>query len=209
MRLTRVVATTLVSLLLAALGLSRILARWGATAAERAADYPGEDLLSQPRWRATRAISIDAPPEKVWPWIAQIGHGRGGFLGGELLKVLATSTTPPASEILEEFQNLAVGDVIDATDQVYFTVVQVEPPNSLVFMSDRRNYVAQPWSSVHSINVMPEGEGGSRVVLRENADWASWVIGLNIQTTDFVKGLLFRNIMKALKQAAESTPEGF
>ena len=55
------------------------LLRWGATAAERSKSLPGDLLVPQANSSATRAITIDAPPERVWPWIVQIGQGRGGF----------------------------------------------------------------------------------------------------------------------------------
>jgi hypothetical protein len=53
--------------------------RWGATSAEVAATMPGDDLVQDTQFTATRAITIDAPPEDVWPWIQQVGFGRGGF----------------------------------------------------------------------------------------------------------------------------------
>src|ERR1035437_10048332 len=53
--------------------------RWSATSAELSKPLPGDDGVGQPMSGCTRAITIDAPPEKVWPWIAQIGQGRGGF----------------------------------------------------------------------------------------------------------------------------------
>src|SRR4051794_30418599 len=51
---------------------------WGATAAETTARLPGDELLDDPDLQSTRAISIDAPPEAVWPWLVQMGSGRGG-----------------------------------------------------------------------------------------------------------------------------------
>ncbi len=53
--------------------------RWGATPDEVALSLPGDDLVENPRLASTRAITIRATPDEVWPWIAQIGQGRGGF----------------------------------------------------------------------------------------------------------------------------------
>jgi hypothetical protein len=53
--------------------------RWGASATEASMTLPGDDTLTAPQAGWTNAISIDAPPEQVWPWIAQIGDTRGGF----------------------------------------------------------------------------------------------------------------------------------
>ncbi len=52
---------------------------WGATEAEVTADYPGDELITEPLIFWTHATTIDAPPEEVWPWIAQLGDRRGGF----------------------------------------------------------------------------------------------------------------------------------
>jgi hypothetical protein len=53
--------------------------RWGATDVEAAEPLPGDDRTPNPRVQSTRAVTIDAPPERVWPWLMQMGIGRGGF----------------------------------------------------------------------------------------------------------------------------------
>src|SRR5690349_6473826 len=57
----------------------RVHLRWGATDAEVTAPMPGDELVPEPSFSATRAITIDAPPEAVWPWLVQLGYGRAGF----------------------------------------------------------------------------------------------------------------------------------
>ena len=51
--------------------------RWGATEDEATGPMPGDDLVPKASFVATRALSIDAPPDRVWPWIVQVGYGRG------------------------------------------------------------------------------------------------------------------------------------
>ena len=70
--------------------------RWGATDAEVAAVMPGDDLEPKATVRATRAITIAAPPEAVWPWIVQIGFGRAGFYSYDLLDSLGR----PSAEVI-------------------------------------------------------------------------------------------------------------
>ena len=53
--------------------------RWGASEAEVAKFLPGDDLVPEPKLSATHAITIQAPISKVWPWLVQLGQGRGGF----------------------------------------------------------------------------------------------------------------------------------
>src|SRR5690349_4887838 len=51
---------------------------WGATAAEAAGPLPGDDLLPDPAVVTTRGVAVDAAPEDIWPWLVQMGSGRGG-----------------------------------------------------------------------------------------------------------------------------------
>ena len=62
--------------------------RWGATEEERDAALPGDDLIANPDLLATRAITMSAPADQIWPWIAQLGQGRGGFYSYDALENL-------------------------------------------------------------------------------------------------------------------------
>lgn len=53
--------------------------RWGATNTEVARSLPGDQLMTRPRFKATRAITIAARPEHIWPWLVQLGSGRAGW----------------------------------------------------------------------------------------------------------------------------------
>jgi hypothetical protein len=83
--------------------------RWGTTCAEIAAPMPGDDVVPRAQFNATRAISIGAPPERVWPWIVQLGYGRAGFYTYDLLD---NAGVPSADRIVDEYQNLKVGDLV-------------------------------------------------------------------------------------------------
>jgi hypothetical protein len=80
--------------------------RWGATRAEVAGPMRGDDRLSRVHLRATRAITVDVPPEEVWPWLVQVGCLRAGWYADDLLDNLAH---PSARRILPELQDLEVG----------------------------------------------------------------------------------------------------
>ena len=80
--------------------------RWGATPAEVAASLPGDELLAHAEYRSTRAITIDAPPEAVWPWLVQVGCRRGGFYSNDLLDNLGR---PSAERIVPGMQALEIG----------------------------------------------------------------------------------------------------
>ena len=86
--------------------------RWGATDEELTRPMPGDDLVKAPKLGYTRAITIEAPPEQVWPWLAQIGQGRGGFYSFDGLENLIGCDIHSTDQILPDHQHLAAGDVV-------------------------------------------------------------------------------------------------
>lgn len=85
------------------------LLRWGATQEEVAAPYPGADLVPEGERAGTMAVTIDAPPNQVWPWLVQIGWDRGGWYSWDHLD---NAGRPSAREVHPEWQDLAVGDYL-------------------------------------------------------------------------------------------------
>ncbi len=102
--------------------------RWGATDAEVAGEMPGDDLLEVAEFHPTRAITIEARPEEIWPWIVQIGFNRAGFYAYDLLDNLAR---PSAERIVPELQDINVGDWIPMSptvnDTTAFRIKSFEP----------------------------------------------------------------------------------
>ncbi|MGY4784673.1 hypothetical protein ACVH9Z_32870 [Rhodococcus opacus] len=117
--------------------LRRWRTRWGATDAEAAATLPGDELIPQARWGYTHAITIDASPEQVWPWIAQLGQGRGGFYSYEGLENLIGCHVHNVDTLVSEYQNIVVGEQIRLHPQAPpLTVSAVEPNFRLVLHGD-------------------------------------------------------------------------
>ncbi len=87
--------------------------RWGATPEELARVMPGDNLISTPTFFATRAITINARPGDIWPWLAQIGYNRAGFYGYDVIENLgAKQGIRSADRIIPELQHPATGDLI-------------------------------------------------------------------------------------------------
>ena len=82
---------------------------WGATAQEVRRVLPGDDLVPDPTFNATRAITIAAQPDHIWPWLLQVGVKRAGWYSYDLLDNLGR---PSAREIIPTLQQVAVGDVV-------------------------------------------------------------------------------------------------
>jgi hypothetical protein len=83
---------------------------WGARAGEVAMKLPGDELLPGAGLVTTRAITIDAPPDAIWPWLVQMGSGRGGAYTYDWIENLFGLNMHSAGEILPEFQDLKAGD---------------------------------------------------------------------------------------------------
>ncbi|CAG0998807.1 hypothetical protein ANRL4_02973 [Anaerolineae bacterium] len=87
--------------------------RWGATQAEIGQPMPGDELDTHPTFLATRAITIDATPREIWPWLVQMGYERAGFYGYDIIENLGSRQGPQSAErIVPELQNVKVGDEI-------------------------------------------------------------------------------------------------
>ena len=86
--------------------------RWGATDEERRKPLPGDELVADPVTTSTRAITVDAPVEAVWPLLAQIGQDRGGFYSYDWLENLAGCKMHNADRVHPERQQRVIGEVV-------------------------------------------------------------------------------------------------
>ena len=107
---------------------------WGATSEEVARPLPGDDLVLKPMFDATRAITINAPPDRVWPWLVQVGVTRAGWYSYDLLDNLGR---PSAQRIIPKFQHLAPGDVVPMSPDGKhgIEVHSLDAPTSMVWSS--------------------------------------------------------------------------
>ena len=113
--------------------LERFGRRSGATKDEARLPLPGDEVVARPLWASTRAITIDAPPEQVWPWIVQMGFPphRAGWYTPHWMDVAMWGDRPRSADyIVPELQDLKVGDTVpDSADySVYYEVEAVVPP---------------------------------------------------------------------------------
>jgi len=111
--------------------------RWGATAGEAGEPLPGDDRTPHPRVQSTRAVTIDAPPEQVWPWLMQMGIGRAGFYSHDWVERLMCRARyvegrHSAARIHPELPPLTVGDTVLMGAGAFAAVSEVEPYRHLV-----------------------------------------------------------------------------
>jgi hypothetical protein len=109
--------------------------RWGATNEEVTQPMPGDEEISQANYQSTRAIIIKARSASIWPWLVQMGQGRGGFYTYTWLENLAGLRISNADQILPEFQHLKVGDIIPLEPGGSgYRVASIEPNQLLVLV---------------------------------------------------------------------------
>jgi hypothetical protein len=111
--------------------------RWGATDAEVAAALPGDERVPDPEMTSTRAITIAAPADYIWPWIAQIGQTRGGFYSYTWLENAVGCRMRNADWVHPEWQDVEVGDEVWLHPKAPpLEVALVEPGRALVLGDD-------------------------------------------------------------------------
>lgn len=126
----RAVTAVALSTLGYALAVRPRMLRWGASDEEVRGPYPGADLVQGGRRGATMAITIDAPPSRVWPWLVQMGCDRAGWYSWDRLD---NGGTPSAQRIRPEWQTLSVGDHLASipSGRAWFEVAALEPERFL------------------------------------------------------------------------------
>lgn len=102
-----------------------------ASSEEKQRVMPADSIVPAPMGSVTHAVTINAPPERVWPWLAQMGAGRAGWYSYDWID---NGGHPSANAILPEHQHVAPGDVMPATPGMRdaFRVARVRPPHDLV-----------------------------------------------------------------------------
>jgi hypothetical protein len=175
--------------------------RWGATPAEAAAALPGDALLPRAQYRSTRAITIDAPPDAVWPWLVQVGCLRAGFYSNDLLDNLGH---PSATTILPELQDLQIGNWVPMspaatpTDRTAFKVHSFEENAWLLWTKP---------DSTWAWRLSPAGASWTRLVTRIHAvyDWQHPLTALlGVVLLEFGDFAMLRRMLRGIKTRAES-----
>ena len=143
--------------------------RWGASARECEASLPGDDLIVNPDLIATRAITVRTSADRVWPWIAQLGQGRGGFYSYDFLENLAGCDIHSADRIVPEWQDIKVGDQIKLAPAVGLEVIAVEPGRSLVLRGGvPMGNTPPPYDFTWAWVLRDEPDGTTRLLVRES-----------------------------------------
>jgi hypothetical protein len=169
---------------------------WGAYDSEIDLKLPGDDLVGNPDFNATRGITINAGTEDIWKWIIQIGSGRAGWYSIDLID---NGGKPSSEIILPEFQKISAGQFIPFTpDQKNGMWVRDFRENNYILWTDKDGKAAWCWYLIQ------EGMNKTRLItrLRTRYNWTSiWIIYYLIY--DFGDIIMMKKCMKGIKTRAE------
>jgi hypothetical protein len=182
--------------------------RWGATEVELAVGLPGDELLLDADLVATRAVTVRAPAEQVWPWLVQLGQGRGGFYSYDGLENLVGLGIRSADRVEERWQDLAEGDLVRLGGQVGLTVARLEPAHALVLHGTGPSLPDEgepPFDFVWQFVLRPGRLPGTcRLVVRERygyrEPWARW----KVEGVSWVSLLMTERMLRGVRDRAEA-----
>lgn len=142
------------------------LNRWGATPEEIDATHPGDELVPAPARFINRAITIQASPEQIYPWLVQLGADKGGLYSYTRLEALIRCPMVNADRIHPEWQNLQVGDQVKMCNQdpapPPYSVAQLHPNQAIVLGHQDNGQWVDLWQFV----LVPQTDGATRLILR-------------------------------------------
>lgn len=178
--------------------------RWGSTPAELQAGLPGDDTLLRPTYQIQHAVSVDAAPDRIWPWLVQLGEDRGGFYSYAWLERIFGFQVHNADRIHPEWQRLAPGDTVFATHvgwlgqrrRLGWRVGEVRPDTVLVL---------ENWGS---FVLLPVGAGSTRLIARTRGAGPDGIKSVVLAPLGFalfepVHFIMQRKMLLTLKERAE------
>jgi hypothetical protein len=180
---------------------------WGARPAETTRPLPGDDLVPHPKIENTRTVTVQATPADIWPWLVQLGQGRGGLYSYTRLENLVGCDLHNADRILPEHQNPSVGDTIRLAPEgaPFYVVAALEPERALVLKGGGPQL---PDATLPSwvFCLDPLSEGSTRLIARNRLDYPPGV-GNFIMWRVIIDPMYFimeRRMLLGIKQRAEA-----
>ena len=177
--------------------------RWGATQVELNTSMPGDELDTHPTFLATRAITINATPHEIWPWLVQMGYNRAGFYGYDLIENIGSKSGPQSAErIVPELQHVKVGDEVPISAAGSWVFYAIEPEQYFIW-SGKAADGGFTWA------LYPINEHQTRLVsrIRWTHHWSPpGQLALEL-FTEFTDHLAVRKILQGVKGRVEGHME--
>lgn len=181
-------------------------------------EAPGEEVVADPTVVCTHATTIDAPPDRVWPWLMQVGWHRGGWYTARWVdRLLFPDNLPSADRLLPELQHLGVGDFIPdgaPATECGFTVVDLLPERHLLLRSTthlplswrRRGIADLEWTWAFVLRPL-DGGTRTRFLFRWRARTRPWWLSILSHALIVPADLLMSgDMLRGIRHRAERIP---
>lgn len=183
--------------------------RLGATREEAARTLPGDELIDRVDVQADRAITIDAAPDQVWPWIAQLGQDKGGFYSFAWAENLVGCNIHNADRIVPAWQNPQVGDPFPLHPEMVLTVGRVDPGSALVATSKggsspRSMGMEFTWAfTIAAVPAAPDTIPTTRLHIRERYQASNAPVRAGVQLVNLISTVMSWQMIRTIKDLAE------
>ncbi len=178
------------------------IVNWGATEEEASRAMPGDGVVPDAALQTTRAISIGAPPEAVWPWLVQMGpKPRAGVYTYDWIERRLGIDIENADRILPEFQHLDVGEYFALNQKTGLRVIEVEPGKALVLQ-----WV--PAGSTWCFGLYPDEQGGTRLVSRNRLPGSGAGFRVSMAVMEPASLVMERKMLLGIRDRAERGDSG-
>jgi hypothetical protein len=167
---------------------------------------PGDELMPRVDLTATRAVAIQATADAVWPWIAQLGQGRGGFYSYDFLDNLVGCDIHSANRVLPEWQGIGAGDEVRLAPGVGLVVASAERDRSLVLRGGiPLGNSAPPYDFTWAFALRAQPDGTTRLLVRERYAYTRPWARLLIEPTEAASFVMSQKMLRGIRDRAERT----
>ena len=165
---------------------------------------PGDDLIPTPDLMATRAITVHAAAAQAWPWIAQLGQGRGGFYSYDVLENLVGCDIHSADQIVPEWQAITVGDQVKLHPEVGLAVAALERGRSLVLRGGVPiGNTSPPYDFTWAFVLQEQPDGTTRLLVRERYAYTQQWAPLLVEPVAVVAFVMSQRMLRGIRDRAE------
>jgi len=179
---------------------------WGTTPQEWQMALPGDRVPRTPPLEIMHGVTINAPPEAVWPWLAQLGQDRAGFYSYDWLERVFGANVHNVSVIRPEWQARTVGEWVYATDAGYMGGLFGERPGWIIEVFEpNRALVLRNWGA---FVLLPQAEGRTRLLIRSTISHEripAWAAAMNLMLFELPHFIMQRRMLLGIRSLAERT----
>lgn len=188
-----------VALILYVTVIERWQLKWGSSASEQTMVIPGDEMVPNPQSVSTRALTINAPVDKVWPWLAQMGQGKGGMYSYDFLENIFGCDIHSSDKIVPEWLDIKAGDTVQLDGK------RRAPGMPVVAVDQGKTLTLGGSHWLWTFYLMKVDEKTTRMVVRNRSSWPNWKEGVPtryiLQPISFV---MERKMLLGIKARAEA-----